>query len=547
MSKRFQRRPGRARRPSGLRVSLLACALALCLPAAGALARRTMPQELARFPERLGYWRTILPFGSEAPGDPTDRAFDEIEELISLVREMRLALDRNPEQTKALIDLRNAFIKLDLDEVMENHPYFFTKPTGERAMRIVGTWKKPEYEIQLGDVELYPAPPPQMGNLAGEISFSRNRFIPESIKMRSHARLDLGPLLFRELLDSWAVFNYQMAQSRIRAEKWAAKVKIPGDALGPNVDEGDREAYGQWMASFPKTARLLREFAVVDDVVTFPPTETFGDATWFNLNLHMDTEAFSRIYPKTYIELKFFFERVTWSGAFRTKDGGEFLQLGYNAATRSFWVKMLLKDGGIAVTDGLGSPTGRVLSPVEVNDLEYTVGINAHVDFYGLDLDIRGFPLDCKYIGPQDWSVDARQAEFAVRYHRPPTVKVSGAYYNLFPTWFIDMIIPGTLEERFTTFFTLMARGNGGDGVMSLIDFEEAHGQHRMAGELSLELPYQIISPVAKWVIEREWAELTERPDPQARRLLDDLRLAILEDFQRIDPRKEPGKYYPGK
>lgn len=544
---RFSHRPEKARRPGGLRVALVLCVGLIALSTGSVLAARLLPMELAQFPKRLGYWRTILPFGSEAVDDPTDRAFDEIAELITLVREVRLALDRNPGQRQALIDLRNAFLKLDIEEAMENHPFFFTKPTGERAMRIKGTWKKPEYVLELGNVELYPAPPPQLGNVAGEISFSENRFVPGSIKMRSHARIDMGPLLFRELLDSWEVFNHQMAQSRILEEDWLSDVAIPEGPLGPDVDSADMQAYAQWRSSFPETAELLEEFAVVDDVVTLPPMETFGDATWFNLRVRVNREAFARIYPKTYIELKFFFERVTWSATFKTKAGGEFFHLGYDAKTSTFWVKELLKNGGVAVTDGLGGLTGVVLSPVDVDRFDYTVDIDAHVDFYGLNLYFDKFPLDCKYIGPEDWSVDRRQAEFAVRYHRPPTVRVSGAYYNFIPTWLIDMLIPGSLEERFSRFFDLMARGNGGDGVMSLIDFEEAGGRHRIGGELSLELPYQLISPVAKWVLEREWAELTERPDPQARRLYDDLRIAILHDFQRIDPRKEPGKLYPGK
>ncbi|MEW6777798.1 MAG: hypothetical protein AB1405_15985, partial [Bdellovibrionota bacterium] len=446
-------------------------------------------------------------------------------------------LARQPETQQALKDLKHNLVRLDLDRIFEGSPPFFQNPNGERVFRIVGALRNGRYELATGDVPFEAPGSPRMGDVGAEIALSRNPILPDLVRVRTEGMVHLGPLLHRELLESWEVFHHVLASRRAKDDqRWLGRVRLPPKAAGPGMELDDMEILSEWAGTFPAVADKVAGFLTVEDILGKSRSNEGGPVP-VHLAAHVDRDALGDLYPEDFQDLRLFVDRVSFSTDVLLENGARLARFSYSGEDHRVETSFLLQDGGFAVFDAAGYPLGEVVYPTKVSELSYNVVTNLVFNFYGLKIFMDGIKLKCHFIGPPDWEAPSRLAVFSVEFNEPPRVKAEGALFYVLPKGFLDVFIPGTIESLLDTFFRQFTSANRGRGFMTELKFEEFSGEHRLSGLLSFEIPYRILAPLVQDIIQREWADTAGRSESRPKRLLADLRKAVREDFAKIDPR----------
>ncbi|MCB0218588.1 MAG: hypothetical protein KDH09_02755 [Chrysiogenetes bacterium] len=501
---------------------------------------RLAPDQIVRKHPELAFWRMGLPYGSEAGTEPAPRAFEEIGGFLHMTDAMREAVDRQSEKFAELIEVRDDLIRLDFEDFFErDHPLFFNKRTGERAIRVEGLWNdRDQYDLFIGNLPFNQQRPVRMGNLAAEFSVKYSATNEDAVLLNTNGHFDMGTMLYREMLESWQVLQTQMDRNRIFTEEWNKKVSLSGVGMGPGLDEDDIEVLSQIYASIPNVIDVVSKFMTVEDVVDLAKAVNGEDVTELNWTLKLDMEKFEEFYPETLGELALLLEKVSFNTVLRTESGGSLARISYSNENHLLAVHMLLRDGGVVVADADGVPTDETVNPASVKSLSYVAQTNVVAHFLGLRFYIDNLPIECTYRAASDWDADKRLSKFRLQFRKAPEIHAEGALFYIFPAGMVNFLSFGTMIGDAEDFFAGMVEGNDRAGAVLDLEFMESQGYHRLRGDLTVEVPYKAISPIAREFIQREWDDIGSPSSEESLRLIDDLRIALRKDFEKIDPRR---------
>lgn len=520
----------------GIIVSVSVCALLLLGGAGGSV--RLSPEQIVRKHPELAFWRVGLPYGSEEGTEPAPRAFKEIGTFLSMTDSMREAVERQSANFAELIEVRDDLLRLDFEDFFErDHPLFFTKRTGERAIRVEGLWNDADqYDLFIGNLPFDQKRAVRMGNLQAEFSVKYSATNEDAVVLYTGGHFDMGTMQYREMLESWQVLQTQMDRNRIFTEQWDKRVELDGVGLGDGLDEDDIEVLSQIYASIPNVIGIVSKFMTVEDVVDLAKAVNGEDITELNWTLRLDMDRFKDHYPETLGELELLLERVSFTTELRTESGGSLGRISYNHENKELAIHMLLQDGGVVVYDVAGIPTPETVNPATIKSLNYVAETNAEAHMLGLRFYIKELPIEVSYRAASDWNADKRVSKLRMQFRNPPKVELEGAFLYIFPSGMVNLFF-GVVDDA-DEFFAGMANGNDRAGALLDLEFMESMGYHRLHGELTAEIPYKAISPIAREMIQREWADIGSPSSEESLRLLDDLRLALRKDFNQMDPRK---------
>lgn len=517
-------------------IALLGAAL-LCLAAAPSL---PAPGELFVAHRSLGVWRSILSYGQEEPDRVAARAFEELRSLFALSTRVRDSFDS--ERKRQLVEFVRQLGTMDLDRVLEEeHPLFYTAPNGERVMRFHGYWHEGNYQVHIGPLPI-PEPAPALGNIRSEVAFRRNPRAEDLVRLRAAGTLDAGPLLFREALGSWELFYRLMDLERIRSEDWLEGFKLTPMIASQDLDTDDRQYLAQFLATAPQTFAIFENLGRIRDVVNAGP----GGTTRIHYVYSLDLKALEDRYPRDYHDAKFFLENVSFRLTFRTEEGLDLGRISWSHTERRFTFDATVDAGAIIPTDGSGMPAGAPIRPSQLSAMRYRADVDADASFLGLDFHLRDTRLQHSYLAKQDERGGGpREAVLELQWNQPPEVRVTGALLYVIPPWLIDLLMPGTIEQRFREFAARMAAANGGRGFVASLGFVEQEGRQRVHGELSVELPYGLLQPILGEVLQREFDPFSPTAGAEDRRILDDFVGAMRADLSRLIP--EPARLEPSR
>jgi hypothetical protein len=241
-----------------------------------------------------------------------------------------------------------------------------------------------------------------------------------------------------------------------------AQVKRDNPKLGPE----DLELVAVFRESFPRVYDHLRELYRTDDVLVYDPDQE--DWKQVHLVLSLRQDAAEQKYPAIWkwltglgplasgrLEITDEQNRVVATMRFSSKDLGVTLDA-------------FLAHGKICPVEN-----GRVLVNEGI-DPETTTRAH-HRDRWSMDFDVNGIVTEVRDLA---FKVDYEKTREGMRARivcdEEPKVRVHGSAFGLIPTWAIDIVLPGNMEELTKSFLRVMTRGNDGKGVV--IELSERRG-----------------------------------------------------------------------
>lgn len=477
----------------------------------------------------LGFWRSVMPFGSEQNVEPITQAFYEFDQALMTVRALHHAAQMRPQDRRQLLVLRDEMIDTELESLLTNHyPLLNDTAPGSKTLSFSGGWKDDgRYQLSMGSAARFNSAN-RMGELSADFTLSKGTLSNDSAVLTSQLSVSMGTLLFREMLDSWEVFHREL--------EWSAKPEpTPGTPLhasftdnGMLFDRNDQRILDKISDSAPTLLALIRRLTDIRNIVD-TPTDKFGPSiTQINLRQTIKLDILKAHYTQAYEQYAVIFEHLSFSTRIVTAQGKQIAAVHYNAETKMFNVKMTVSDGGIVLTDQSETPTAEIIYPTKIKTLDYTVSNDIFVNIFGLKIYIDQLTMNSQYT--RNTLADSEQTEMTMVLNQLPNVRVEGALLHFVPPWLIDALIPGTIESAIAEAFSEAVKGRGGQGAVITFRSNEGEGQHQLSVGLSTELRYQLLQDVAA-NIEGSDADANVEEQPL---IFKDLGEALRKDFNAL-------------
>ncbi len=222
--------------------------------------------------------------------------------------------------------------------------------------------------------------------------------------------------------------------------------------------------------------RIWRYFELRD--VLNHVTQEGQPAAMINLDFHFDTAKIKVDYPA----LGNYLEDLTVLGSLdailRDLDGNRLARMQFDAGELRGTAQCVLRDGALVPCDEQWVAVGK--DPIRFTSLRSFSGVwevDALVNFSGLVFEIGDIQLYTRYRRRKGKiSVDTLFQE------KPKIAEVSGAAYGFVPSWLIDVVIPGNLQEMIDGFINAAAEGKDGDGTQVQVSFAPIDGDQNEVG-----------------------------------------------------------------
>lgn len=247
----------------------------------------------------------------------------------------------------------------------------------------------------------------------------------------------------------------------------------------------DKVAARELYDTLPESARLLDHFLVY--------TPGLRAARWQDVDY---TEVHTGIRPRLealraeYPELARWFERVLEGLQFsaqidyRLPDGARLARMALDSTARTASVRFLTKDGALLPFDADGHPDfARAVDLTSVKVHEGTVLMSFMAKALGIEVTGRNIVVEVSYC-------DGPTAEMTARVVSLPPPQIEGWALGFIPTWAIDIMIPGNLDEYVRRFSGGVLAGSRHQGSYARSSFDT---RAPLATKVSFELSTELI------------------------------------------------------
>ncbi len=291
----------------------------------------------------------------------------------------------------------------------------------------------------------------------------------------AHAGLGLGDSRWSSFLEAMVetlkvaelgapeIAKTQPPQSRPSRE---TRVKVIGD--NPRLGPEDVEVLGIFAESFPELYAHLRELYRVDNVLTWDP---LGNTPYRQLRFMISVrrEAMKESYPHLLEFLEGLGPLARGKMDVTDAKGRTLFTFRFSTADLSIELGAFVADGRVLPVDGGNVLLAEGVDIRTVTTSSHTIKTSLSFDMNGITTEMRDLNFKVTYARqPKDPKVVNGEGEsMALRYvlDEEPVVKVSGSAFGIVPTWAIDILIPGNIEDLTREFMRTVAKGNDGKGL----------------------------------------------------------------------------------
>lgn len=452
--------------------------------------------KLDRAASELGFWRSILPFGSEQKVAPVTQAFYEFDQALTTFSALHHAAKIHPSDRRQLLALRDEVIDLDLTELLtRQYPILNEVSTGSRTLSFSGDWIGADnYQINLGPLKRMDSPN-RIGRLSADFTLSKGTLSNDSAVLTSMLSVNMGTLLFEEMLGSWEVFHQEL--QRYATVDVMANTSISAIFTGEDrlFGKNDQLILDKINESAPTVLSLVTRLVNINNIVDTPVNKFGHSMTRINLRQTIKLDSLESEYTEAYEQYGPIFKYLSFTTRVITAAGKQIVMVHYNAEDKELSFNMVVSDGGIVLTDRNGNLTSEIIYPTKLKALDYTVKNDIFINVFGLKIYIDQLTMNSQY-SRITFATSAR-TDVGMALNELPKIRVEGALLHFVPPWLIDALIPGTIESAITGAFAEAVNGRGGKGALISIKSDEDNGRHQLSIGLSVELRYQLLKEFA--------------------------------------------------
>ncbi len=148
----------------------------------------------------------------------------------------------------------------------------------------------------------------------------------------------------------------------------------------------------------------------------------------------------------------------------RNEQGNNVIKMRLNSDRNIFSATFLTREGRLIPFGEGGEPYfSQEIDMATVKRYRFTSSVDIYSNIYGLRFSTRGITAVHDFSDSPSGGVMRNKLSSVSR------TRVTGWAFHLVHPWFIDLVIPGNMEQLISDFSTVMVRANGGQG--SVMDF----------------------------------------------------------------------------
>lgn len=224
----------------------------------------------------------------------------------------------------------------------------------------------------------------------------------------------------------------------------------------PKLGSEDLEILGLFRESFPSFYDHLRELYRTDDVLVYDP----DSESYQQIHLVMGVRRDSNKHRSVIEWLEGMGPLMNGRGELCDSQGRPLMTLRFSTKDLALTIDAFVAGGKLCPVEG-----GKVLVDQGV-DLE-AVSTCDRRDRWSFEANVNGIATEVKDLC---FKVHYESTEKGLRSvivcDEEPKIRVHGSAFGVIPTWAIDVVLPGNMEELTKNFFRVATRGNEGKGIV---------------------------------------------------------------------------------
>lgn len=395
-----------------------------------------------------------------------------------------------------LAELRGSLASFDLEGFHEMLP---DQRGPWRSIRIAGRREGKAYTVRKDGSKRVdpfgPVPPKgkRLSDLQGELRARPAPVRGERTNYVLQAQLGLGIgdsgwEHFTGMLASFAGLaasadpsNPRMVRDMTQRPGKATRLKLL--TVRPRLRAEDIELLGMMWEAYPRMGDVLFTVGRIEDVLVFDPK---GDGGFQQIRLtsRLRPDLLEERHPELAGFLKGIGPLVNLQMAWVDELGRQLARTSLDSKELRFTLECFLKDGRLLPVD----KRGKVMTTAPVYPKGAARKIRAlttvRFNMNGIRLTMQGMRMDWTY------ATQPGKTDLTCSITKQPKVSISGRAFGILPTWAIDVMIPGNIDELMRAFMRTACTGNAKQGIAIGIHTRQIDG----AGTLTLRGGMEVLN-----------------------------------------------------
>lgn len=358
----------------------------------------------------------------------------------------------------------------------------------------------------------------------------------KSLIVGTRIGLGLGPLSYRGLMDA----ERDLARLATTGDPTGSGVKLAPSAkararvteTNPGLGPEDIETLAILYDAYPALGEALTGVGRLEDVRA---ATAKGGYYHITTRMRAEPDRLKEKYPNFAKHIKKLGDVLHATVRVLDDKGRDIVRLTVDSEKLLFGVESYINQDGLPLPfDNKRVYEDEPLDPVSDALQHPRVLVNARLNMLGIIINARNLRLDARYRANDGYATaDARMTTV-------PDLKVEGRALGIFAPGFLDLFIPGNIEDTTRKFFEVAAKGNGGKGLRAHVEL----GARTPGAPGVFSLTAQV-EALESFIIKMGGGIITDRlmmnkkAEKEAKQLAADLHEAFKRDFNRF--RKQVG------
>jgi len=237
------------------------------------------------------------------------------------------------------------------------------------------------------------------------------------------------------------------------------------DALNPKesqrfeeIDGFSRKAINVFDQTYPRFQKYMDEFFILHSALE-RKSSRYIPFTHFKLVVEFDFKNLQKDFPDLYYQLKRLERLFQFKLSFQNKHGNHIMDIFLDSQDTFFYLDFYTHQGKVLPFSPEGKPIfEEAFYPTKVTDYDFHMIVDIFFNIYGIKFRTENIKIDCSYKSRKKYG------KVHFKLDEIPKTEVSGRAYHIVPTWFIDIMIPGNIDQLIDNFCKVLLSANNSQG-----------------------------------------------------------------------------------
>jgi len=224
------------------------------------------------------------------------------------------------------------------------------------------------------------------------------------------------------------------------------------------IDGFSRKAIDVFDETYPRFQKFMDEYFILHSAIE-RKTHQYVPFTHFKLIVEFDFKNLKKDFPHLTYQLKRLESLFQFKISFQNKDGNHIMDLFLDSRDTFLYLDFYTHQGKVIPFTPEGNPVfSDAFYPTKVKDYDFDMNVDIFFNIYGIKFRTDNIKIDCAYQSRKKYG------KVMFKLKEIPKIHVSGRAYHIVPTWFIDIMIPGNIDQLIDNFCKVLLSANNSEG-----------------------------------------------------------------------------------